>query len=116
MQNVLDAKPWMLDPRVTPLPWREDIYHEIQSRPLTIGVLVDDGVVKVHPPIERVLRDLEAKLKAAGHDIVVWDSSHHRECIEIMVSKIPLWHGLLRSPDKGFVLHSRRRRRHQKRG
>jgi amidase len=87
MQNVLDAKPWVFDPRVTPIPWREDIYQEVQLRPLTIGVLVDDGVVKVHPPIGRVLRDLETKLRAAGHDIIAWDPSHHRECIEIMVSQ-----------------------------
>lgn len=113
LQNVLDAKPWVSDPKVTPIPWRDDIYEEIQSRPLTIGVLVDDGVVKVHPPIERVLRDLEVKLKAAGHDIVAWDSSHHRECIEIMVSQITSCYMLNCSPSEGSILYSRRRRRYQ---
>ena len=82
---VIDAKPWRLDPRCTPLPWRESIYREVQSRALVIGVMVDDGVVKVHPPIERVLREMEAKLKEAGHEIVPWEATGHAECISIMV-------------------------------
>ncbi|EXJ80162.1 hypothetical protein A1O1_08304 [Capronia coronata CBS 617.96] len=84
MQTVIQSKPWVLDPKVVPIPWRQDMYEEIQSRPMRIGILVDDGVVKVHPPIERVLKELEAKLKSAGHEVVSWDCSGHRECIEIM--------------------------------
>ena len=87
MQTVVDAKPWVVDPKVTPIPWRRENYEDIQTRPLTIGVLLDDGVVKVHPPIERVLNETVAKLKAAGHEIVQWSSSGHKECIEIMVSQ-----------------------------
>jgi amidase len=82
---VIDAEPWLLDPKVSPIPWRADVYHEIQTRPLVIGVLYDDGVVKVHPPVERVLRETVAKLKAAGHEVVEWEPSLHRECIKIMV-------------------------------
>ncbi|KIV79229.1 hypothetical protein PV11_06799 [Exophiala sideris] len=84
MQTVIDAKPWVLDPKVTPIPWRRESYEDVQTRPLTIGVLPDDGVVKVHPPIERVLNEMVAKLKTAGHEIVQWSSSGHKECIEIM--------------------------------
>ncbi|KIV89298.1 hypothetical protein, variant [Exophiala mesophila] len=84
MQSILDSKPWLMDPRVAPIPWREQMFQDVQSRPLRIGVLVDDGVVKVHPPIERVLKEVEAKLKSAGHEIVPWDSEGHRNCIEIM--------------------------------
>lgn len=87
MQGVIDSKPWLSDPRVTPISWRQDIFDSMQARPLRIGVLLDDGVVKVHPPIERVLKELEIKLQAAGHEIVQWDSAGHRECIEIMVSQ-----------------------------
>lgn len=86
MKAVLDTKPWLLDPKVVPIPWRHDMYPEVQARPLTIGILLDDGVVKVHPPIERVLMELEEKLKSAGHEVVPWNCSGHRECIEIMVS------------------------------
>ncbi|KAK3647559.1 hypothetical protein LTR56_008053 [Elasticomyces elasticus] len=81
---VIDAAPWRLDPKMIPLPWREDAYSEVQSRPLVIGLLVDDGVVKVHPPIERILRDVAAELRAAGHEVIDWDASGHQECIQIM--------------------------------
>jgi Asp-tRNA(Asn)/Glu-tRNA(Gln) amidotransferase A subunit family amidase len=109
MQNVSDAQPWVLDPKVTPIPWRQDMYEQVQTRPLTIGMLVDDGVVKVHPPIERVLKELEARLKAAGHEIVQWNCAGHKECIEIMVGvhkQSPLRSSLLQHA-AGPLLHSR---------
>jgi amidase len=84
-KSVINAEPWLLDPRVVPIPWRDSIYEEVQSSPLVIGVIVDDGVVKVHPPIERALKELAAKLKEAGHELVDWEPSLHKECIEIMV-------------------------------
>jgi Asp-tRNA(Asn)/Glu-tRNA(Gln) amidotransferase A subunit family amidase len=65
------------------------LYQEVQSRPLVIGLLVDDGHVKVHPPIERVLLEAAAKLEAAGHIIVPWTSAGHKECVDIMVSPMP---------------------------
>ena len=87
MRNVIESKPWMFDPKIVPLPWRQDMYKDIQSRPLTIGVLFDDGVVKVHPPIHRVLNELVKALEHEGHELVPWDNSGHKECIEIMVSR-----------------------------
>lgn len=79
-----NAQPWKLDPRCSPLPWRDDMFLEIQSRPMVIGLVVDDRVVKVHPPIERHLLQLADKLRAAGHEVVEWDTDGHKECIAIM--------------------------------
>ncbi|EPE36703.1 Amidase signature (AS) enzyme [Glarea lozoyensis ATCC 20868] len=81
---VLTAQPWMLDPRVVPIPWREDEYLSVQNRPLVIGIMLDDGVVRAHPPIERALKELAAKLEAAGHELVNWEPSLHKESIDIM--------------------------------
>ncbi|RQM07425.1 hypothetical protein DH86_00002869 [Scytalidium sp. 3C] len=81
---VIDAQPWLLDPRVVPIPWRDEIYREVQSRPLVIGVMYDDGVVKPHPPIERALKELVARLKAAGHELVDWEPTLHKECMHAM--------------------------------
>lgn len=83
---VIEAQPWRLDPRCLPIPWREEQYQDVQSRPLVVGLLLDDGVVKVHPPIERALKEMEEKLVAAGHEVVHWDPSGHRDLIDIMVS------------------------------
>lgn len=60
------------------------MFREIQSRPLVIGLIVDDGVVRVHPPIERALQQLSEQLKTAGHEIVHWNTDGHDELIEIM--------------------------------
>ncbi|OJJ43734.1 hypothetical protein ASPZODRAFT_154254 [Penicilliopsis zonata CBS 506.65] len=81
---IADTEPWKLDPKCSPIPWREMAFREIQSRPMVIGLILDDGVVKVHPPIQRALAEVSAKLKAAGHELVVWDTSDHWECIKIM--------------------------------
>ncbi|CAI7677907.1 unnamed protein product [Penicillium manginii] len=83
-QLVANAQPWTLDPRCTPIPWNEPSFHEIQNRPLVIGLILDDGVVKVHPPITRALQELSSALKAYGHEIVPWDTSDHASAIEIM--------------------------------
>lgn len=48
-------------------------------------MLYDDNVVHPHPPITRVLKETVAKLEAAGHEIVEWEPSMHKECIAIMV-------------------------------
>ncbi|KAF2460147.1 amidase signature domain-containing protein [Lineolata rhizophorae] len=81
---ICDSEPWRLDPKVVPLPWRPEAYEDVRNRRLSVGLLVDDGVVKVHPPIERVLREVAAKMSAAGHEVIAWDGSLHKECINIM--------------------------------
>lgn len=83
---VIEAEQWNSDPQLPPLTWRNEIYENLSSRPLVIGTLIDDGVVKVHPPIERVFKDTLQKLRNAGHEIVEWDSALNASCIAIMVS------------------------------
>jgi amidase len=51
---------------------------------MVIGLILDDGVVKAPPPIARALLELSAVLRAHGHEVVVWDTFDHAECIEIM--------------------------------
>lgn len=85
---IIQSEPWKNDPRCDPVPWREEEYLESQKRPLVIGLMLDDGVVKVHPPIERVIREAAAKLQAAGHKIVPWGPEGHAECISVMVSAL----------------------------
>ncbi|EAW08620.1 amidase [Aspergillus clavatus NRRL 1] len=81
---IANAKPWAVDPKCAPLLWDETSFQEIQSRPLVIGLILDDGVVKVHPPIERALQRLSAVLEASNHEIVTWDASDHNEYIKLM--------------------------------
>lgn len=83
-QLITSARPWDLDPRCVPIPWNETAFREIQERPMVIGLILDDGVVRVHPPIARALHELSAALKAQGHEIVPWYTGDHAACIELM--------------------------------
>ncbi|KAJ5570324.1 uncharacterized protein N7459_009754 [Penicillium hispanicum] len=83
-QLVADSRPWDLDSRCAPLPWNENAFRKIQDRPMVIGLIIDDGMVKVHPPIARALQELSAALQAQGHEVVPWDTSDHAACIELM--------------------------------
>jgi amidase len=82
---VIDAAPWEHDPRCSPLFWQSAIFEDVQSRPLRIAVMRDDGVVRPHPPVARVLEEVVSKLERAGHEIVPWNpGSLHQECINVM--------------------------------
>lgn len=83
---VVDSKPWDKDPKCSPLSWRDEMFKDIQTRPLTIAVMRDDGVVRLHPPVARVLDTVAQMLAQAGHEIVPWKpGTLHQECIDIMV-------------------------------
>ncbi|EFQ35744.1 amidase [Colletotrichum graminicola] len=81
---VIEAEAWRLDPQIPPLPWRDDVFRQYSQKPLVIGVMVDNGIVKVHPPIERVFTEFCQKLEAAGHELVPWDTSLNVDCIKLM--------------------------------
>ncbi|KAF1937439.1 amidase [Clathrospora elynae] len=82
---VIDGHPWDQDPKCCPVPWRPEIFDDARSQPLVIAVMRDDGVVKCHPPVSRVLEEVAAKLEKAGHEIVSWTPGGlHQECIDIM--------------------------------
>ncbi|KAF2636582.1 amidase [Massarina eburnea CBS 473.64] len=82
---IIDAAPWTLDPRCCPLTWRPALYSSIQSRPLVVAVMRDDGVVRCHPPVARVLNDVAHKLQSAGHVLVDWEpGTLHQELIDIL--------------------------------
>ncbi|KAI1183177.1 amidase [Nemania serpens] len=83
-KSLVELKPWDFDARCAAIPWREDVYQGALSRPLVIGVLLDDEVVRPHPPIVRVLRSAVEALRNAGHKIVDWNAQLHAECVDVM--------------------------------
>lgn len=83
---LANAEPWTMDPRCVPLPWREDKFQDAKSRQLTVGLVMDDGVVRVHPPIARALQSMADKLRSAGHRVLegTWPIADHKTCVDIM--------------------------------
>ncbi|KAI1443728.1 amidase [Annulohypoxylon stygium] len=84
MKELIRTKPWEHDARCAPVPWRDEVFQEFRSKPLIIGLLTDDGVIRPHPPISRVLLSLVVKLQAAGHEIIEWNADLHAECVQVM--------------------------------
>lgn len=73
MKALLRKRPWETDPECVDLPWREGIRDEILGvQKLTFGVLRDDGLVKVLPPVQRAVNILSDSLKRIGHEVSIF--------------------------------------------
>lgn len=80
------AKPWLRDPKVPPRPWDEDeVEATAKTQQLVFGVIWTDGETTPHPPITRALQETVEKLRAAGHEVIEWDATQHREVLPILV-------------------------------
>ena len=86
MKTVLAAKPWLNEPSLLPIPWRdqETYFPTIAGgKKLRVAVLWDDGIVKPHPPVLRALREVVDKLKVIeGIELVDWQPYDHDEACE----------------------------------
>jgi len=67
MEALPCAAPWELDQHTVPVPWRGSL-ASLSPKRLKIGFLVDDGVVKVQPPVKRAVQEVVAALRAVGHE------------------------------------------------
>ncbi|WEW57130.1 amidase [Emydomyces testavorans] len=81
ISSILSTEPWLRDPNVSPIPWRQHITDETLSRvkpggnPLKLGIFWTDGVVNPHPPISRGL-----------HMIVEWTPPSQKTAKRVHVS------------------------------
>lgn len=85
LRSVLSTEPWICDPAVVPIPFRQDVINSYLPRaqpdgsatdsgkPLKLGILWSDGTVGVHPPIRRGLKMVLDSVSAAGHKVVDWN-------------------------------------------
>jgi amidase len=86
MKAVLDAKPWLTEPALIPLPW-DSSFTISSDKPLKIAVIWNDGVVKPHPPVLRALREVVSRLKEVKNvEIVDWKPHLHDEAWAIISS------------------------------
>ncbi|KAE9373330.1 amidase [Stipitochalara longipes BDJ] len=86
MKTVVNSNPWLSEPALIPLPWNSD-YQVSSNKPLKIAVMLDDGVVRPHPPITRALREAVAHLKMIPNiEVVEWKPYLHDEAWAIISS------------------------------
>jgi amidase len=84
-KTIIDAQPWVVDPKCVPIPWRP----VVPKKTLKIAVLWSDGIVTPTPPVARAMKETVEKLKAAGHQVVDWDPALHLKALELLVSPSP---------------------------
>lgn len=80
-KTVVDAEPWLHDPRMVPIPWREVRLPE----KLKIAVMWNDGIVTPTPPVSRALQATVEKLQTAGHEIVAWDPKDQAQGVRLLM-------------------------------
>lgn len=84
MKVIIDTEPWLEEPALIPMPWRLFVIPE--DRPLRIGVLWHDGIVRPHPPVTRALQQVIEALKGYNFDIVEFSPHLHDEAWAILSS------------------------------
>jgi amidase len=77
---IVDSQPWLLDPKVLPIPWRP---VEAKKK-LKIAVLWNDGICLPTPPVTRALQEVSHSLKQAGHELIEWDPKLHAKALELL--------------------------------
>lgn len=84
MKSLLSRQPWLHDPLVHEIPWRnekeEEVYDLIRSSTnskgkLAFGIMEDDGVVTPQPPVQRALHIVVETLEKLGHKVLQINSS-----------------------------------------
>lgn len=76
-RTVVGQQPWLTDPKCLPIPWRD---VEVKKT-LKIGILHHDGLVTPTPPVTRALNETVQKLKDAGHEVVTWAPTEHKDLL-----------------------------------
>ena len=74
---IMETKPWLVDPKVHNIPWREEMFQEGQLDRLCFGIIRFDHHVHLSPPVQRAIDTAVAAVQKAGHQVVEWDTSDH---------------------------------------
>ncbi|KAI9762415.1 MAG: Acetamidase [Chaenotheca gracillima] len=86
MKSILSQEPWLHDPLVHELPWRDEHEEEILEKVrtgsggagrLVFGILRHDGTVLPQPPVRRALEMVVRALEKVGHKVVEWEPPSH---------------------------------------
>ena len=112
-KGVLSNEPWLHDPLVVEMPWRDEVEKEVRgmiessrgdSSGLSFGIMHHDGLVRPHPPAARAMKIVEKTLKGLGHkvgicadmrplfntlQVIAWKPPSHQTAIGIAVCYQP---------------------------
>ena len=79
------VRPWDFDHKCLPIPWRNNVIQP-PGRKLRFGLIgIDDGLVTVHPPVERALNMTKTALERQGHEVIPWSTEDHEAIVKVWV-------------------------------
>ncbi|ERF71857.1 hypothetical protein EPUS_01772 [Endocarpon pusillum Z07020] len=87
VKAILSQSPWLHDPLVVDMPWRDWVEHETRdlikaaasgNSKLSFATLKHDGVVGLHPPVARAVQVCADLLAKAGHKVIEWKPPSHQ--------------------------------------
>jgi len=88
VKSLLSQQPWLHDPLVHEIPWREDQEKQISdlasSSKLAFAFMKHDGIITPHPPIQRAMDIALKTLEKQGHKIIEWEPPAHKRGHDII--------------------------------
>jgi amidase len=92
IKSLLSQQPWLHDPLVAEIPWRDEKEQEVldivkagNGGQLVFAIMPDDGFVRPQPPIRRALDVVVKAIEKLGHKVVDWNPPAHARCNELVV-------------------------------
>jgi amidase len=82
MKGILSQKPWLYDPLVVDMPWRDEPATDL----LTFGIMMSEVGVSPQPPVRRALEIMKSLVKNMGHDLIEWKPPSHQTALDIGAS------------------------------
>lgn len=88
---ILLKEPWMFDPAVHEIPWRESKEQELWNTVkgsqggLSFGVMRRDDLVTPQPPVARAIQMVVDAVEKAGHKTFVWKSPSHSDGLDTIL-------------------------------
>ncbi|KIN08369.1 hypothetical protein OIDMADRAFT_37551 [Oidiodendron maius Zn] len=78
-KSILNQEPWLYDPLVVEMPWRE----QSKADTLSFGIVMTESGVRPQPPVRRALDTVISVAKKLGHGLVEWNPPSHKKALEI---------------------------------
>ncbi|KAI9726801.1 MAG: Acetamidase [Chrysothrix sp. TS-e1954] len=91
MKAILSQEPWLHDPLVAEMPWRDEQAKQLlelanSPKKLAFGVLKHDGKAGLHPPVTRALEMMSKTLEKLGHEVFEWKPPSHINLEKIAIA------------------------------
>jgi amidase len=92
IKGLLSQEPWLYDPLVNEIPWRNeqeqailDIVSKSGGGQLAFGIMRHDGLVTPQPPVRRAIDIVVQTIEKLGHKVIEWKPPSHERCLDLAV-------------------------------